>query len=78
MFSRWVSPNDWPWPITLMVRESRRIISYLENLTEEMMPPQSIWHSARKCHNWIKAHQPGNKEGSGMLEFSDREVERAT
>jgi len=60
----------------VVVREARRIISYLENLSEEMLPPHSIWHSARKCAQWIKDHQPGKNTGTGMLEFSDREVER--
>lgn len=62
-----------------MVAEARRILSYME-LPEEQQPPESIWHSSGKCREWIKQHNPFAKDkmGSGMLEFDDSQVEKAT
>jgi hypothetical protein len=63
------------------VAEARRILSYMENLPEEAMPPEMFWHSAHKCKEWIDSHHPalqGNKKSTGMLEFNDDQIEKAT
>jgi hypothetical protein len=62
-----------------MVAEARRILSYLENIPEEAVPPKSLWHSSHKCQEWIEEHHPllQDKKNSGMFEFNDREIERA-
>lgn len=76
IFSKWRSPTDWPWDITFVVGEARRILSYFQNLPESQRPPKSIWHSRAKCADWIDEHQPGKDADSGKLYFNPNEVER--
>lgn len=75
LFSRWHSPTDWPWVISAVVGEARRILSYHQHLTEEQRPPKSIWHSRKQCAAWIDEHMPGKSNSSRIL-FNDNEVER--
>lgn len=58
----------------VVVSEARRILSYHEHLTEEQRPPPSLWHSVRKCTEYIDAHRPG-RGGDPSLTFADHEVE---
>lgn len=75
IFSKYKSPNDWPWPITTLVVEARRILSYFE-IPEDKRPPQAIWHSPDKCSKWIKkAFDPKEKGSGGGLNFEDFERE---
>jgi hypothetical protein len=61
-----------------VVQEARRIAMMVENLPEEQLPPESLWHSPQKCAQWIKDHPLGGKQNSGgFLEFKDTEVEKA-
>lgn len=77
IFPQYCSPTEWPWPLTYMVGEARRIISYHEHLSEEQRPPKMIWHSRRKCAAWIEDHKPGANGGdSSSLYFNESEVER--
>lgn len=73
IFPMWDTPYNWPWPITILVSEARRIISYFE-IPEKMRPPKSIWHSPDKCHKWIEdQYDPDKKGKSGELTFDDYE-----
>lgn len=63
-----------------MVSETRRILSYLKNLTEDQQPPKSIWHSQKKCADFIERAMKVNTKGTGasqFLEFADKELEHA-
>jgi hypothetical protein len=59
-----------------MVAEARRIISMLK-IPDDMRPPKSIWHSSKKCEQWVKNHKPGAKDQgkSGMIDIEDWERE---
>ena len=58
------------------MQESRRILSMLENVPEDAMPPESLWHSPQKCKAWIDEHMSLDKKKSGgFLEFKDTEIE---
>lgn len=52
----------------------------MENVTDEEMPPKSIWHSPKKCVQWVKDRRDdrtSKKDGSGgFLEFKETEVEK--
>lgn len=77
IFSEWVSPADWPWPIMVMVDEARRILSYFEHLPKSQQPPKSLWHSVYKCNKWIEEHSPLNdKPGGGMIQLSEDDIQR--
>lgn len=57
--------------------EARRILSYFE-LPKKAQPPKSIWHSVKKCTDFVEKNlNPGDKKNSdgGYLEFSDKEIE---
>lgn len=76
IFSRWRSPNDYPWTLAYVVDGSRRILSYHQNYYGDQLPPKSIWHSQIKCAAWIEEHRPGGDSGStGLLTFNDNEIE---
>jgi hypothetical protein len=64
----------------VVVDEARRIIFMMENVTDEEMPPKSIWHSPKKCVQWVKDRRDdrtSKKDGSGgFLEFKETEVEK--
>ncbi len=49
------------------------------NVGEDEMPPQSIWHSPKKCYQWVKDRRKERYDGKGssggFLEFKDTEVE---
>lgn len=65
-----------PWDLAYVVAEARRCISYIQNLPGDMQPPRSLWHSRRKCAEWIENHQPGKESDSGgHFVFSDNERE---
>lgn len=53
MFSGYQTPFEWPWVITTLVSDARRILSYFE-IPDDKRPPQSIWHSPDKCSEWVK------------------------
>ena len=77
VFPEYASPTDWPWTLSLMVGESRRILSYIQNLPKSSMPPQSIWHSPTKCSDYIDEHMaamtdPKRRE---LLEFEEPEIQ---
>lgn len=60
--------------------ESRRILSYYKNYGDEQRPPKSIWHSVKKCEEWIEDHNPfkkdkENKTNQGSIGFDDWERE---
>lgn len=75
LFSEYISPTDWPWTITILVSEARRIISYFE-IPEDKRPPKSLWHSPTKCNDWIKkAFDVKDKGGQGIMSFDDAERE---
>jgi hypothetical protein len=76
LFSKWVSPTDWPYTLAYVVGEARRILSYHSNLTEEQRPPKSIWHSRKKCADWIDEHMPGRESAGGNITFNPNEIER--
>lgn len=65
----------------MVVAEARRIIFMTNNVSEDEMPPKSLWHSPRKCVEWIKARRDekypkdGRKSSGGFLEFKENEVE---
>jgi hypothetical protein len=64
----------------LLVSEARRIISY-QKLTDDVMPPKEIWHSAKKCGEWIEARYKDRSEGKNTsggkidINFEDWETE---
>lgn len=76
IFPQWKTPYEWPWVITTMVSEARRILSYYE-LPDDHRPPKSIWHSAEKCSDFIEhsyKQMAGGGSGSGRLELEDSEL----
>lgn len=78
MFSQWKTPTDWPWTLSTVVGEARRILVYVTEYAEENRPPIELWHSPHKCHAYVKAHLPGaDKPEQGMLEFDSNEIELA-
>jgi hypothetical protein len=43
-----------------------------------MQPPKSIWHSVKKCNDWIEAHMPGKDKkssGGGFIDIEEWERE---
>ena len=74
IFSGYKSPTDWPWAISLAVGEARRILSYISNVPPKAMPPKALWHSPKKCKEYIDAHLDSTAS-PGMLEFAESEVE---
>jgi hypothetical protein len=62
----------------VFVSEARRILSYYKNYSDEQRPPRSIWHSSKKCDDWIEKHSPFDKDkkaDEGMFAFDDWEKE---
>lgn len=76
LFSKYRSPTDWPWTLSYVVGEARRILSFFEHLPSEQRPPKSLWHSRQKCADWIDQHKPGEDPDKGKLFFNPNEVER--
>lgn len=78
MFEEWISPSSWPWPLSIMVDEARRIISYFENLPKDQQPPKSIWHSVIKCNKFIEDNSPfkNNRPGGGMIQLDEDDIQR--
>ena len=65
VFPYWHSVWEWPTSVHTFVGEARRILGYLKHYGEEQRPPKSIWHSPKKCHEWIETHDPFKKENQG-------------
>lgn len=79
IFPFWKSPFEWPSQVMIFVLEARRILGYHAHYGDEQRPPKSIWHSIKKCDQWIKDHNPFEKDkpkgNEAQLEFADWERE---
>lgn len=75
IFPEFASPTQWPWTLGILVSESRRIISYHRELPDKDRPPKSIWHSYKKCAEWIENRMNPDKKAGGSFEFIENEVE---
>ena len=75
IFAEYGTPYEWPWPLTTLVMEARRILGLYE-IPEDKRPPKAIWHSADKCSEWIKkAYDPKAEGRSNEMTFDDAERE---
>lgn len=75
IFPEYQSPTEWPWTLSIVVGEARRILEFFK-LPTKAQPPKAIWHSSEKCAEFVrKALDVTNAERPMMLEFSDSEIE---